>query len=145
MFVTGLQFLPVTNQEGPPISSDSEAAVLSISVDNKICIHSLQQRRKYFRRKSLENALQYLASFFNFRCNACLVSHYPYNYGDLRLIYSLLLFGIINHNVVEWLKSNLIGRARLRIAFNFYGTLLEVVNLHFLELYSSTNCIQISC
>lgn len=46
MFVTGLQFLPVTNEEGPPISSDTEAAVLSISVDNKICIHSLQQRRK---------------------------------------------------------------------------------------------------
>lgn len=46
MFVTGLQFLPVTNEEGPPISSDAEAAVLSISVDNKICIHSLQQRRK---------------------------------------------------------------------------------------------------
>ncbi|XP_017133224.1 prolactin regulatory element-binding protein [Drosophila elegans] len=45
MFVTGLQFLPITNEEGPPISSDSEAAVLSISVDNKVCIHSLPQRR----------------------------------------------------------------------------------------------------
>ncbi|XP_053958496.1 prolactin regulatory element-binding protein isoform X3 [Anastrepha obliqua] len=45
MFVTGLQFLPITNEEGPPISSDTEAAVLSISVDNKVCIHSLQQRR----------------------------------------------------------------------------------------------------
>ncbi|XP_017857252.1 PREDICTED: prolactin regulatory element-binding protein [Drosophila arizonae] len=44
MFVTGLQFLPITNEEGPPISSDTEAAVLSISVDNKVCIHSLQQR-----------------------------------------------------------------------------------------------------
>uniref|UniRef100_A0A1B0G0U4 Uncharacterized protein n=1 Tax=Glossina morsitans morsitans TaxID=37546 RepID=A0A1B0G0U4_GLOMM len=44
MFVTGLQFLPVTNEEGPPVSSDTEAAVLSISVDNKVCIHSLQQR-----------------------------------------------------------------------------------------------------
>uniref|UniRef100_A0A1A9WX80 WD_REPEATS_REGION domain-containing protein n=1 Tax=Glossina brevipalpis TaxID=37001 RepID=A0A1A9WX80_9MUSC len=48
MFVTGLQFLPVTNEEGPPISSDTEAAVLSISVDNKVCIHSLQQRRKHY-------------------------------------------------------------------------------------------------
>ena len=47
MFVTGLQFLPVTNEEGPPISSDTEAAVLSISVDNKVCIHSLQHRRMY--------------------------------------------------------------------------------------------------
>jgi len=46
MFVTGLQFLPITNEEGPPISSDTEAAVLSISVDNKVCIHSLPQRRK---------------------------------------------------------------------------------------------------
>ncbi|EDW76306.1 uncharacterized protein Dwil_GK15387 [Drosophila willistoni] len=45
MFVTGLQFLPITNEEGPPISSDTEAAVLSISVDNKVCIHSLPQRR----------------------------------------------------------------------------------------------------
>jgi len=47
MFVTGLQFLPITNEEGPPISSDTEAAVLSISVDNKVCIHSLPQRRKF--------------------------------------------------------------------------------------------------
>lgn len=46
MFVTGLEFLPITNQQGPPISSDTEAAVLSISVDNKVCIHSLQYRRK---------------------------------------------------------------------------------------------------
>ncbi|KAH8281224.1 hypothetical protein KR044_012181 [Drosophila immigrans] len=45
MFVTGLQFLPITNEEGPPISSNTEAAVLSISVDNKVCIHSLPQRR----------------------------------------------------------------------------------------------------
>ncbi|CAD7085816.1 unnamed protein product [Hermetia illucens] len=44
MFVTGLVFLPITNQEGPPISSSSEAAVLSISVDNRVCIHSLQYR-----------------------------------------------------------------------------------------------------
>uniref|UniRef100_A0A0K8TTU7 Putative prolactin regulatory element-binding protein n=1 Tax=Tabanus bromius TaxID=304241 RepID=A0A0K8TTU7_TABBR len=44
MFVTGLSFLPITNQEGPPISSDSEAAVISISVDNKVCIHSLHYR-----------------------------------------------------------------------------------------------------
>ncbi|XP_055850950.1 prolactin regulatory element-binding protein [Episyrphus balteatus] len=44
MFVTGLEFLPITNQQGPPISSDTEAAVLSISVDNKVCIHSLQYR-----------------------------------------------------------------------------------------------------
>jgi len=45
MFVTGLAFLPVTNQEGPPISSDTEAAVLSISVDNKVCVHKLQYRQ----------------------------------------------------------------------------------------------------
>lgn len=44
MFVTGLEFLPLRNSDGPPISSDSEAAVLSISVDNRICIHSLQYR-----------------------------------------------------------------------------------------------------
>ncbi|GAB0091862.1 prolactin regulatory element-binding protein [Sergentomyia squamirostris] len=44
MFVTGLQFLPVLSSDGPAISSDSEAAVLSISVDNRVCIHSLQYR-----------------------------------------------------------------------------------------------------
>lgn len=44
MFVTGLEFLPIRNSDGPAISSDSEAAVLSISVDNRLCIHSLQYR-----------------------------------------------------------------------------------------------------
>ncbi|XP_037047161.1 prolactin regulatory element-binding protein [Bradysia coprophila] len=43
MFVTGLQFIPM-HGDGPPISSSSEAAVVSISVDNKVCIHSLQYR-----------------------------------------------------------------------------------------------------
>lgn len=46
MFVTGLEFLPLNNRDGPPISSDTEAAVVSISVDNKVCIHSLSYRRK---------------------------------------------------------------------------------------------------
>lgn len=46
MFVTGLTFLPVTNIDGPAITSPSEAAVVSISVDNRICIHSVQYRRK---------------------------------------------------------------------------------------------------
>lgn len=62
MFVTGLQFLPITNEEGPPISSDTEAAVLSISVDNKVCIHSLPQRRKYLLEvpsKSIANLMPY--------------------------------------------------------------------------------------
>lgn len=44
MFVTGLEFLPVTNFDGPAITGDTEAAVLSISVDNRVCIHSLQYR-----------------------------------------------------------------------------------------------------
>lgn len=47
MFVTGLEFIPVMNKDAPPISSDSEASVVSYSVDNRICIHSLQYRRKY--------------------------------------------------------------------------------------------------
>lgn len=46
MFVTGLEFLPSSNTSGPPISSNTEAAVVSISVDNNVCIHSLQYRRK---------------------------------------------------------------------------------------------------
>ncbi|XP_063699521.1 prolactin regulatory element-binding protein [Culicoides brevitarsis] len=44
MFVTGLAFLPVTDIDGPAISSNTEASVVSISVDNRVCIHSLQYR-----------------------------------------------------------------------------------------------------
>uniref|UniRef100_A0A336MKY6 CSON000779 protein n=1 Tax=Culicoides sonorensis TaxID=179676 RepID=A0A336MKY6_CULSO len=44
MFVTGLAFLPVTDIDGPAISSNNEASVISISVDNRVCIHSLQYR-----------------------------------------------------------------------------------------------------
>ncbi|KAM3959128.1 guanine nucleotide-exchange factor SEC12 [Aphomia sociella] len=43
MFVTGLEFLPVRGY-GPPITSRSEAALLSISVDNSVCVHSLPCR-----------------------------------------------------------------------------------------------------
>jgi prolactin regulatory element-binding protein len=44
MFVTGLEFIPVTSKEAPPISSDVETSVISFSVDNRICIHSLRYR-----------------------------------------------------------------------------------------------------
>lgn len=44
MFVTGLEFLPSNSLDGPAISSNTEAAVLSISVDNKVCIHNLTYR-----------------------------------------------------------------------------------------------------
>lgn len=50
MFVTGLEFLPLKNVDGPPISSNTEAAVISISVDNKVCIHSFSYRRKFQRK-----------------------------------------------------------------------------------------------
>ncbi|CAD6228041.1 GSCOCG00006323001-RA-CDS [Cotesia congregata] len=43
MFVTGLEFLPTT-LDGPSITSNSETAVVSISVDNRICIHSIPFR-----------------------------------------------------------------------------------------------------
>lgn len=46
MFVTGLQFIPVMDRGAPPISSNLEASVVSYSVDNRICIHSLQYRRE---------------------------------------------------------------------------------------------------
>lgn len=46
MFVTGLEFIPVLAKDGPPISSETEASVVSFSVDNRICIHSLQYRRE---------------------------------------------------------------------------------------------------
>ncbi|XP_063839030.1 prolactin regulatory element-binding protein [Ostrinia nubilalis] len=44
MFVTGLEFLPVRGY-GPPVASRSEAALLSISVDNCLCVHSLPPRK----------------------------------------------------------------------------------------------------
>ncbi|KAJ3654380.1 hypothetical protein Zmor_013571 [Zophobas morio] len=43
MFVTGLEFLPVS--ENHTVTSVAEAAVLSISVDNHVCIHTLPYRR----------------------------------------------------------------------------------------------------
>ncbi|KOC62665.1 Prolactin regulatory element-binding protein [Habropoda laboriosa] len=43
MFVTGLEFLP-TKLDGHTIASNTETAVVSISVDNKICIHSIPFR-----------------------------------------------------------------------------------------------------
>ena len=46
MFVTGLEFLP-TKCDGPTITSNAEAAVVSISVDNRICIHSLPFRCRF--------------------------------------------------------------------------------------------------
>lgn len=48
MFVTGLEFLPTNDQlNGVAITSNTETAVVSISVDNRICIHSIPFRRKY--------------------------------------------------------------------------------------------------
>lgn len=43
MFVTGLAFLPVRGY-GPSITSRSEAALLSISVDNCLVVHALPER-----------------------------------------------------------------------------------------------------
>lgn len=45
MFVTGVEFLPVTSEKHP-VKSTAEAAVISISVDNRVCIHTLYHRRK---------------------------------------------------------------------------------------------------
>ncbi|XP_072377149.1 guanine nucleotide-exchange factor SEC12 [Diabrotica undecimpunctata] len=44
MFVTGLEFLPTQNLNHS-ISSVVEAAVLSISVDNQLCIHTVPYRK----------------------------------------------------------------------------------------------------
>lgn len=46
MFVTGLEFLPVAS-DNHTVTSIAEAAVLSISVDNQVCIHSLSYRSKF--------------------------------------------------------------------------------------------------
>lgn len=47
MFVTGLEFLPVlSTNHNHTVSSVAEAAVLSISVDNHVCIHTLPYRSK---------------------------------------------------------------------------------------------------
>lgn len=67
MFVTGLEFIPVLTKEkdAPPISSDVEASVVSYSVDNRICIHSLQYRRELdvIEQVRSENLQQILVSF----------------------------------------------------------------------------------
>lgn len=42
-FVTGLEFLP-TSLDGPAITCPYEAAVVSISVDNRVCIHQVPFR-----------------------------------------------------------------------------------------------------
>ncbi|EFN66349.1 Prolactin regulatory element-binding protein [Camponotus floridanus] len=45
MFVTGLEFLPTDDElNGVAITSNTETAVVSISVDNRICIHSIPFR-----------------------------------------------------------------------------------------------------
>ena len=58
MFVTGLEFLP-TRHDGPAITSNAEAAVVSISVDNRICIHSLPFRCEYGIHKKFINCIFY--------------------------------------------------------------------------------------
>ncbi|KAG8228405.1 hypothetical protein J437_LFUL003878 [Ladona fulva] len=44
MFITGLEFVPTREEYGPAISTDTETAVISISVDNHVCIHSIATR-----------------------------------------------------------------------------------------------------
>lgn len=51
MFITGLEFLPVTS-DLISVTSNAEAAVISVSVDNRVCIHTLYHRRKCFLRGS---------------------------------------------------------------------------------------------
>lgn len=51
MFITGLEFLQTklddSNLSDAAITSNAEAAVVSISIDNKICIHSIPFRREF--------------------------------------------------------------------------------------------------
>lgn len=47
MFITGLEFLPVTS-DLISVTSNAEAAVISVSVDNRVCIHTLYHRRECF-------------------------------------------------------------------------------------------------
>lgn len=90
MFVTGLEFLPLGNNRGPAISSDTEAAVLSISVDNKVCIHSLQHRRMFKFRIIIRTMLKQYFFIFNYRHNSGLVGYYTYC-GDF-IFYFCVLF-----------------------------------------------------
>jgi prolactin regulatory element-binding protein len=63
MFVTGLEFIPVLVKDAPPISSDTEASVVSYSVDNRICIHSLQYRREFIFNSSIDKFDYYKIKF----------------------------------------------------------------------------------
>jgi prolactin regulatory element-binding protein len=71
MFVTGLEFLP-TKLDGPAITSNTETAVVSISVDNRICIHSIPFRRKYIITKEREYCF----------VKSCKINKFVFNVSD---------------------------------------------------------------
>lgn len=100
MFITDLEFLP-TKLDGPAITSNAEAAVVSCSVDNKICIHSIP-----FRRESQNFIPAFwiiillpgpevtnFYFFLFFRCIAGLAVRDLHSSKHLRCIYTLQLFG----------------------------------------------------
>lgn len=106
MFVTGLEFIPVLNKDAPPISSDTEASVVSYSVDNRICIHSLQYRRKFNRFYYLLtiHLIIYLCMAI-FRYIACVGCDYSHNCHSVSHIFIVFLFPNLNCFVTDTRKK----------------------------------------
>jgi len=94
MFVTGLEFIPVLNKDAPPISSDTEASVVSYSVDNRICIHSLQYRRKlvidFLHQLCIINIIYLLMTIF--RYFACMGGYNSYCCHSVSHVFVVFLF-----------------------------------------------------
>lgn len=102
MFVTGLEFLP-TKLDGPAITSNTETAVVSISVDNRICIHSIPFRRRYLIEVN-ELPLEFIKTnkfISSFRYTAILVCHHIDSDMYMRRVHPLQLSRYMTHEMCD--------------------------------------------
>lgn len=94
MFVTGLEFLPVNSQQqNHTVSSVAEAAVLSISVDNQVCIHTLPYR------SNINITLKQHHNNYNFyyRNNTTLAGYSDIDFNHVFDFFYLLIYRIISY------------------------------------------------
>lgn len=94
MFVTGLEFLPVALSDHT-VTSIAEAAVVSISVDNQVCIHSLSYRSEFCGKVFCKRKL----IFCFFRDDSSVVSYCYYCNYVVFDVCVLLLFGTLKRKV----------------------------------------------
>lgn len=94
MFVTGLEFLPVNSQQqNHTVRSVAEAAVLSISVDNQVCIHTLPYR------SNVNITLKKTSNNYNFcfRNNSTLAGYSGIDFNHVFDLFYLLIYRIIRY------------------------------------------------